>query len=116
MRRSGSSPARPRGDPGVPLEMSEAGELPTLRFPGFTDKADVSVTATNRYAKADITAKKIDQDSKEPLTGAAFALYNWTRPRRPPACWRLPQESADFTANGDGTFTIANVPAENTAG
>ena len=43
------------GDPGVPLETSEAGGVTYIALPGFTDKADVSVTATNRYAKADIT-------------------------------------------------------------
>ena len=104
------------GDPGVPLEMSEAGGVTYIALPGFTDKADVSVTATNRYAKADITLKKIDQDSKEPLTGAAFALYSTDQAE---AATGLPAAAArigDFTANGDGTYTIANVPAENTAG
>ena len=104
------------GDPSAALEMSEAGGVTYIALPGFTDKTDVSVTATNRYAKADITLKKIDQDSKDPLTGAAFALYSTDQAE---ASIGLPAATAkigDFTANGDGTYRITNVPAENTAG
>jgi len=104
------------GDPSAALEMSEAGGVTYIALPGFTDKTDVSVTATNRYAKADITLKKIDQDSKDPLTGAAFALYSTDQAE---ASTGLPAATAkigDFTANGDGTYRITNVPAENTAG
>lgn len=92
------------------------GDVTYVELPGFTTKANVAITVTNRLAKADITLKKVDQDSGAALAGAVFALYSTNQTE---SSTGLPAPSAkigDFADRGDGSYRITNIPAAGATG
>lgn len=95
----------------TPLKTVVEGNTTYIELPGFTTKADVKITVTNRLAKADITLMKVDQDSKAALAGAVFGLYTTNQTASGTG---LPADTAkidNFKDKGGGIYEITNVPA-----
>ena len=101
---------------GTALNTVTKGGVTYIELPGFTTKADVAITVTNRLARADITLLKVDKDSAAPLPGAVFALYATDQTAGGAG---LPADSArigTFADLGQGIYRLTNIPARSISG
>ncbi len=101
---------------GTALNTVTKGGVTYIELPGFTTRADVAITVTNRLARADITLLKVDKDSNAPLAGAVFALYATDQTVSGTG---LPADSArigTFADLGQGIYRLTNIPAGSISG